>query len=295
MVRPLNLFRYFGGKYYLIDDIYQLAAHVPAKITIFVDAFGGSGTVAVNAPLYLRQLEVIVWNDISKALYKTMKVLLDDDRRRELFERLDYALRHYDIFMEYRKWYRETDGDDDTIDDVEVAFRVLYLATHSYASNFQQFGRRKNAEDDIGISVKNIQEAIRWLRGRLYIENDDFRNIIKRWDSPHTLFYLDPPYITAGDNYNHSFTEQDLADLAEILKGIKGYYILNESDKDFGVVTKYFGAPTMVKTYYNTLTNATRSGDYRQEGFWTNFADNVPKQVKLTDYFARRGDSDGKR
>lgn len=72
---------------------------------------------------------------------------------------------------------------------------------------------------------------------------------------------------------------------------MQGLYILNESDKDFEI-TKYFGPPTEVKEYYNAITNAHVMGDFRREGFWTNFRQYVPQQVKLTAYLREIKGSD---
>ena len=39
---------------------------------------------------------------------------------------------------------------------------------------------------------------------KCYIENDDAVKCINRWSTPHTCFYLDPPYIGAENYYAHN-------------------------------------------------------------------------------------------
>ena len=55
--------------------------------------------------------------------------------------------------------------------------------------------------------------------------------MIRRYDTPGTLFYLDPPYVHAsrGDAsaYGHEMTDADHSDLAALLHGIKGRAVLS--------------------------------------------------------------------
>jgi DNA adenine methylase len=66
---------------------------------------------------------------------------------------------------------------------------------------------------------------------RVQIENDDALNVIKRYDSKDTLFYLDPPYPheVRGDPkaYGFEMTERDHERLAELLHSVKGKVALS--------------------------------------------------------------------
>jgi DNA adenine methylase len=65
-----------------------------------------------------------------------------------------------------------------------------------------------------------IDEYYKIIRGWI-LENDDFRNVIPRYDGNDTIFYLDPPYL-GWSWYNHNFTESDMRDLKELLDNILG-------------------------------------------------------------------------
>ena len=64
------------------------------------------------------------------------------------------------------------------------------------------------------------------------IECEDYKSLIKRYDSENTLFYLDPPYfnITKRKDYyrgNGVWQYEEFKELAEVLKNIKGKFVLS--------------------------------------------------------------------
>lgn len=61
------------------------------------------------------------------------------------------------------------------------------------------------------------------------ILNKDFKYLIKKYDSPNTLFYLDPPYeINTKGMY--TYDNVPIKDVYDALKNIKGYFILSYND-----------------------------------------------------------------
>nr|WP_272908893.1 DNA adenine methylase [Nitrospina gracilis] len=66
---------------------------------------------------------------------------------------------------------------------------------------------------------------------RVYIDNRSFEKVIALYDSPETLFYLDPPYWTPGERfYQHDFSEADHRRLREVLGDVKGRFVLSYND-----------------------------------------------------------------
>jgi len=64
------------------------------------------------------------------------------------------------------------------------------------------------------------------------IENMDFKKLIQTYDSPQTLFYLDPPYIGTESYYQtpQGFHIDQHIELANILKTIQGKFVLSYND-----------------------------------------------------------------
>ena len=72
-----------------------------------------------------------------------------------------------------------------------------------------------------------------------HVENMDFAEVIKKYDSPNTYFYVDPPYWKTENYYsNHDFDRQDHERLANVLHGVKGKFSL--SYYDFELLNEWF-------------------------------------------------------
>jgi DNA adenine methylase len=74
-----------------------------------------------------------------------------------------------------------------------------------------------------------------------FVKNMDFEEVIRKYDSPTTYFYNDPPYFVVGegDYYsNHDFDRDDHERLANVLKNIQGKFSL--SYYDFVLLHEWF-------------------------------------------------------
>ena len=90
-----------------------------------------------------------------------------------------------------------------------------------------------------GTNKKNLTNSIEYLaevQGRLknvVIENRDFESLIRVYDRPGALFYLDPPYHGTEKYYEGGFSHDDHIRLKTVLDGIKGKFILSYNDDEF--------------------------------------------------------------
>ena len=60
------------------------------------------------------------------------------------------------------------------------------------------------------------------------ILNTDYKNLIKKYDSSNTLFYLDPPYEKSDKLYTHDSVP--ISDVYNFIKNIKGKFVLSYND-----------------------------------------------------------------
>ena len=62
------------------------------------------------------------------------------------------------------------------------------------------------------------------------IERLPYADLIRRYDGPDVLFYLDPPYVGCEGDYGAGFERADFERLADQVAGIAGRFILSIND-----------------------------------------------------------------
>ncbi|MDD2321750.1 MAG: DNA adenine methylase, partial [Geobacteraceae bacterium] len=120
----------------------------------------------------------------------------------------------------------------DTLTDIQRAARYLYLQRMCFGgrSRGRTFGTSTTGVPRFNLFTLQRLLEESWMRlSQVVIECLDFRDLIPRYDRDYTLFFLDPPYWKI-DGYAHNFVEQDFIDLAEVLAGIKGRFLMTIND-----------------------------------------------------------------
>lgn len=116
--------------------------------------------------------------------------------------------------------------------DIERAFRFYYLLRASFGGMAQSYGADKTraARYNLDNHKKDLAHTVNRLR-RVAMENLDFEEFIKRYDSKDTLFYLDPPYYGCENDYGKElFKRADFERLRTTLDNIQGKFILSLND-----------------------------------------------------------------
>jgi len=131
--------------------------------------------------------------------------------------------------------------------DYEVAAKYIYVLTQVFSGanpSKSKFIDLKGKYHSKFTSFKNKLKKPEWQKmfERIdFVENMDFADVITKYDSPTTYFYVDPPYHTVGEGSyysNHDFGRQDHERLANSLKNIKGKFSL--SYYDFPLLSEWF-------------------------------------------------------
>jgi len=161
------------------------------------------------------------------------------------------------LFQEYKKeLYTDNVGKEINIQipDFEKGFKYAFLLRHAFSSiTHEKIGFSYSAssykpdkpcpEPKIQILMRKLkkEENIEKLDKISKFECLDFQDLIEKYDSSETLFYVDPPYKSTEKNYYRGtdhFGEAGHARLAKVLKNIKGKFIL--SYYDFEPLEKFF-------------------------------------------------------
>lgn len=211
-----------GGKKALRDVIISYFPETPPAR--YIEVFGGAGWIMFRKERTKGQLEV--FNDIDSNLINLYRCIKfhPDELRRELQGILSSRELLYD-FKEQAGMRGMT--------DIQRAARYFYLIKISFGCKKETFATRPKRLDRTLDRFDEIQER---LTGVL-IENRDFEDLIKLYDTEGALFYLDPPYHTTEKYYKGSdggfFTAEDHKRLKNCLDNIKGKFILSYNDDEF--------------------------------------------------------------
>lgn len=116
--------------------------------------------------------------------------------------------------------------------DIQRAARFYYLQKSCFGGKLegQTFGTR--TEHPPGLNLLRLEEELPAAHLRLanaYIERLDWAACIDRYDRPHTLFYLDPPYYET-EGYGVPFPFAEYEKMAERLRSLKGRAIVSLND-----------------------------------------------------------------
>ena len=221
--RPI--LRYHGGKWNLAPWI---ISYFP-RHRIYVEPFCGAANLLLRKP----RSDVEVLNDKYERIVSCFRVLRDQETAKQLQRRLRYTP------YSYIEYYAARERHPDPIED---ARRLIILGHQAHGSTGSSGGKlsgwRRGVRSHGPHSAK--EWAMLWeyidmwadrLRG-VYLECDEAINVIKRWDSSDTLFYIDPPYVPETRSfslkgYAYEMTDDDHRNLAYVLQGLKGKVILS--------------------------------------------------------------------
>ena len=115
------------------------------------------------------------------------------------------------------------------ITEKDEMFLSLYWLVILTCSSPYEIGKdswRSNVEFGIfKMKYKAYQYHLSKING---IYNLDYKDIINKYDSKSTFFYIDPPYKGKEEYYiNHDFSKETHKELAEFLNNIKGKFLLS--------------------------------------------------------------------
>lgn len=219
VARPL--LRYYGGKWRIASAIIALMP----EHSVYTEIFGGGASVLLQKA----RAKTEVYNDLDSAVVNVFRQMRD--RGPELIRLLELTPFSRE---EYERAYKGTR------DALESARRFIFRAAAGIGSDSMH---RKNGFR-IGLLDEKLSTAGSWagmvpvypsivarLRG-LIIENRPALQVLRSFDAPHTLHYVDPPYLFStrkerGRGYAHELLDHEHEQLAEALHGAEGMVMLS--------------------------------------------------------------------
>lgn len=263
----LIAFGWYGGKFSHLNFLIPL---LPSDATHFCDVYGGSAAVLLNAGPY----PVETYNDIDSELVSFFSTLRDHNEeliraisltpfsREELARACEPAVDLTPVERARRFYIRARQtrtGLAQTSSEGRWAHCVLTSRSGMSGSVSRWLG-----------SIDGLLEIASRLK-RVQIENAPAIEVIQRYDTLETLFYLDPPYVHAarGDRaaYGFEMTDAEHCELAECLSQIRGRAVISGYRTD--LYDSLFRGWERVDA---PERRASSVGTMRQESAWLNFS-----------------------
>ena len=213
---------YLGGKRNLAKRICGRIDATPHRT--YVEPFVGMGGIFLRRP---RPAPVEVINDLAGDVANLFRVVR----------------RHYEPFVDELRWLiagraefeRQRALDPELLTDIERAVRFLYLQRLAFGGKVK--GRMFGVEKANGsrFNLAKLRGELKLLRDRLApvtIEQLDYSQVLRRYDSDRTLFFLDPPYDDT-EGYGIEFGRDQYQAMANQLAGIAGQFMMSINDTPF--------------------------------------------------------------
>jgi DNA adenine methylase len=263
-----QLFYYPGSDARLVDTLLKLFARSGASY--FVEVFGGSGVTTYHVARN-NMFKAVVYNDADDLLTDVFLAVKDMPQEvawrlltlpcsRRYHQRVARAIKTGEI----KYWTRA-----DRAAAVIFYHHMSYVGAANRTSSF--FGTRIRENGTMTarcgelaeIATTVLEWALAWRS--VTIENLDFRDVVKKYDSDKTLFYCDPPYIAErwGRYYRRQFEHKDMQDLLMLLQSIRGRFVLKLTDRNL----KYGYIREFGKSYSVEKTNVRVTNRRRDEGY----------------------------
>ncbi|MDF2419149.1 DNA adenine methylase [Acinetobacter beijerinckii] len=209
---------WLGGKSQLARTIIE---NMPPHTT-YVEVFGGAGWVLFKKTA--SPVEVI--NDINDDLINLYRVL--KFHFEAFLDEFEFLLMSRTVFNDFKQ--AETRG----LTDLQRASRFYYMLRAAFGYQLDgsfSYSKDRAARLKLGEELRAHLKGIHERLQKVTIENSNYDYVLKRLDSPETLFYVDPPYWDCENVYGKGiWSKQDFYLLKEQLDGIKGKFILSLND-----------------------------------------------------------------
>lgn len=207
---------WIGGKRRLARPILD---RFPAH-TCYVEAFCGAAAIFFSKD----PADVEVLNDINGELVNLYRVV--QHHLEEFVRQFKWALSSRQVF----EW--ESRKDPQTLTDIQRAARFYYLQKHAFGGlvDGQNFGTATTSGPRLNLLrlEEDLSQAHLRLHG-VYVENLPWQEVVARYDRPHTLFYLDPPYWQT-EGYGVAFGFEQYERMAELTRTVQGAVVISIND-----------------------------------------------------------------
>lgn len=194
-----------------------ITPNIPTDISTYVEPFGGMFGVFFSLDFSKFKGVKFIYNEINYLNYNLFDLLRYDRRFIEIIKGIKVDRERYQKAL--RDIFTETDR-------MTFAINWLIVLTCSAPNEIGKDSWRGNMEFEVfKLKWKAYEPHLNKISE---IINIDYKEVISKYDSTETFFYLDPPYMGREKYYiNHDFDESSHYELSSILNNIKGRFALS--------------------------------------------------------------------
>ena len=242
---------YVGGKSKIAPQL--IIPNIPKDIEMYVEVFGGQFWTFFKMNLEdYPNLKTVVYNDFNPLNYNLFKCIQNPEELLKAINDIECQQFGVEVTPPHLKelfisFQAEIFSEGFSVNpgDYVTAAKYVYVLTQVFSGSKPE----KSSYIDLKGKYKSKYLTFRdklskpdWVEHFLaitHVENMDFADVITKYDSPTTYFYVDPPYWKTENYYsNHDFDREDHERLADSLKSMKGKFSL--SYYDFQLLSEWF-------------------------------------------------------
>lgn len=219
-----SVLRYFGGKWAIAPWVID---NLPPR-RIYVEPFAGAASVLLRKP----RSRVEVYNDADAEIVGIFRLLQDPASCAKLVRLLRRTPYSRVEFL------RAFEPSDDPMIRAQRAIIRAYQGYHHEAlfnprkTTFADARHRKNGGHSKAGEWRNCPRTLAHVCRRMQgviIEQRDALDVISVQDGPHTLFFVDPPYLPitrSKAGYRHELSNAQHIELLDKLRAIRGMAVI---------------------------------------------------------------------
>jgi DNA adenine methylase len=221
-------FQYMGGKG---NHKTKINKFIP-RTSIYVEPYAG----AANLFFYRNPVETEVLNELNLDIINLYRILRDDYQKMEKIINQTFFSRKE--LAKCLKWFwneEEHSNEFERFWAFYIVFNKGFSGTYIKSDSSWSRNILTSKKNMAGVSSKwilrqNMFESWNKRLKNTYLHNQDALEIIKQYDNPSTVFYLDPPYVRSTrqkEEYKYEMTDSHHSNLIDLILNCKGSVTLS--------------------------------------------------------------------
>ena len=227
---------YIGGKSRMSKWICE---YIPEDIETYVEVFGGAFWVYINGDIHEKpKLKEVIYNDFNKYMVNLFECCRTPEEFYEFM--IDLKAQNEKLFYKFQKEiFKNKDISKMELGDFEFGQKYSYIMTQVFSGLNAEKAKFIDLKGKYKSKFDSFRDKLikpRFIKKLLKItqcENLSYDEVIAKYDSPKTYFYVDPPYWKTESYYSlHDFDVEDHKKLCTQLSNIKGRFSLSYYEFD---------------------------------------------------------------